>query len=52
MKKLIGIGDLFIPCEYIEKGMACLSGYGIDVSTVEWQFNIVCTPLWVRRPKP
>ena len=33
MKKLVGIGDLFIPCEYIEKGMACLREQGIDVST-------------------
>ncbi len=39
MKKLVGIGDLFIPCEYIEKGMACLREQGIDVSTVEWKLK-------------
>lgn len=39
MKKLVGIGDLFIPCEYIEKGMACLKEYGVDVSTVEWKLK-------------
>ena len=38
-KKLVGIGDLFIPCEYIEKGMASLRDYGIDVSTVEWKLS-------------
>lgn len=39
MMKLIGIGDLFIPCEYIERGMANLSEYGIEVSTVEWKLG-------------
>ena len=37
--KLVGIGDLFIPCEYIEKGMANLADKGIEVSTVEWQLK-------------
>ena len=37
--KLVGIGDLFIPCEYIEKGMAPLADKGIEVSTVEWQLK-------------
>ncbi len=39
MKKLVGIGDLFIPCEYIEKGMAHLKEMDIDVSTVEWKLS-------------
>lgn len=37
--KLVGIGDLFIPCEYIEKGMCSLCEIGIDVSTVEWKLR-------------
>ncbi len=37
--KLVGIGDLFIPCEYIEKGMKSLEAEGISVSTVEWKLN-------------
>lgn len=39
MKKLVGIGDLFIPCEYIEKGMSHLKELDIDVSTVEWKLS-------------
>ncbi len=39
MKKLVGIGDLFIPCEYIEKGMSHLKDMDIDVSTVEWKLS-------------
>ena len=39
MKKLVGIGDLFIPCEYIEKGMSHLKDVDIDVSTVEWKLS-------------
>ena len=39
MMKLVGIGDLFIPCEYIEQGMKPLEGHGISVSTVEWKLN-------------
>ena len=39
MMKLVGIGDLFIPCEYIEQGMKPLEGRGISVSTVEWKLN-------------
>ncbi len=37
--KLIGIGDLFIPCEYIEKGMQSLKEKDIEVSTVEWKLS-------------
>lgn len=37
--KLVGIGDLFIPCEYIEKGMKPLEEKGISISTVEWQLK-------------
>ena len=39
MKKLVGIGDLFIPSEYIEKGMAVLKDHDIEVSTVEWKLS-------------
>lgn len=35
--KLLGIGDLFIPKEYISKGMESLEAYGISISTVDWQ---------------
>ena len=35
--KLVGIGDLFIPCEYIENGIYNIDN--IDVSTVEWKLN-------------
>lgn len=37
--KLVGIGDLFIPCEYIEKGMASLKEKNINISTVEWKLK-------------
>ncbi len=37
--KLVGIGDLFIPCEYIEKGMSELAQKDIDVTTVEWKLS-------------
>ncbi len=39
MMKLVGIGDLFIPCEYIEKGMTQLEKQDISVSTVEWKLS-------------
>ncbi len=39
MKKLVGIGDLFIPCEYIENGMKPLEQHGFAVSTVEWKLS-------------
>ena len=39
MMKLVGIGDLFIPSEYIEKGMKSLEEIDISVSTVEWKLN-------------
>ena len=39
MKKLVGIGDLFIPCEYIENGMASLKEHGIEISTVQWDLK-------------
>lgn len=35
--KLVGIGDLFIPCEYIENGIK--SDDNVTVSTVEWKLN-------------
>lgn len=39
MMKLVGIGDLFIPSEYIEKGMKNLEEKDISISTVEWQLK-------------
>lgn len=39
MKKLVGIGDLFIPSTYIEAGMSCLNAHSIAVSTVQWQLG-------------
>lgn len=39
MMKLVGIGDLFIPCEYIEQGMEPLKARGISISTVEWKLK-------------
>lgn len=36
--KLVGIGDLFIPCEYIERGMR-LTEFGIETETVEWKLG-------------
>jgi len=34
--KLLGIGDLFIPKEYIERGFECLKSYGVKIETVNW----------------
>ena len=39
MMKLVGIGDLFIPEEYIQKGMKSLEEIDISVSTVEWKLK-------------
>ncbi len=39
MMKLVGIGDLFIPEEYIQKGMKSLEEINISVSTVEWKLK-------------
>src|SRR5512141_248566 len=36
---LVGIGDLFIPCQYIETGFARLAPFGVNVKTVEWHFD-------------
>ena len=35
--KLVGIGDLFIPCEYIENGMKGINN--LDIETVEWKLS-------------
>ena len=37
--KLVGIGDLFIPNEYIEKGFKPLADIGVEVKTVEWKLK-------------
>ena len=34
--KLVGIGDKFIPSEYIMSGFGSLEKYGVEVKTVEW----------------
>ncbi len=36
---LVGIGDLFIPCQYIEAGFARLTPFGVHVDTIEWHFD-------------
>lgn len=37
--KLIGIGDLFIPCEYIQTGLRPLEACGVEAETVEWRLE-------------
>lgn len=37
--KLVGIGDLFIPNEYIESGFKNIKDLGIEVETVEWKLK-------------
>lgn len=39
MKKIVGIGDLFIPSEYIQTGMKPLEAYGYEISTIQWQLK-------------
>lgn len=34
--KMVGIGDLFIPSEYIQKGTEVFRENGIEVTTVDW----------------
>ncbi len=37
--KLLGIGDLFIPCQYIEKYFQEFSRFGIDIQGIEWKLD-------------
>lgn len=37
--KLVGIGDLFIPKEYIEAGFKSFEGFGVEVKTIDWQLK-------------
>jgi D-3-phosphoglycerate dehydrogenase len=37
--KLVGIGDLFVPCWAISQGFAELAAHGVQVETVEWQLD-------------
>lgn len=37
--RLVGIGDLFIPNEYIEKGFQSYKELGVDITTVEWKLK-------------
>lgn len=37
--KLVGIGDLFIPKEYIEKGFEPFKDLGVEIETVDWKLN-------------
>lgn len=37
--KLVGIGDLFIPHEYIEMGFHPLRELGVDVSVLDWKLQ-------------
>lgn len=37
--KLVGIGDLLIPSEYIKKGFEEFKNIGIDVETISWELK-------------
>ena len=37
--KLVGIGDLFVPCWAISRGFAELAARGVQVETVEWRLD-------------
>lgn len=37
--KIVGIGDLLIPENHIEKGFSTLEAYGVQVSTVQWELD-------------
>src|SRR5690242_10578422 len=37
--KLVGIGDLFIPSEYIEIGFKSFKELGVEIETVEWKLK-------------
>jgi D-3-phosphoglycerate dehydrogenase len=37
--KLVGIGDLFIPHEYIQKGFAQVEALGLQVATFDWKLS-------------
>lgn len=37
--KLVGIGDLFIPNEYIVSGFKELAGVDVEISTVDWKLE-------------
>ncbi len=37
--KLVGIGDLFIPKEYIESGFKPFEQYGVRIETLDWQLK-------------
>ena len=39
--KIVGIGDFFIPAEYIDKGFASFRDAGFDVSTITWKLKDV-----------
>ena len=34
--KIVGIGDLFIPAKFIEKGFEQFGGAGMELTTIEW----------------
>jgi D-3-phosphoglycerate dehydrogenase len=39
MMKLVGIGDLFIPCPFISAGFNPLTPYDVKIETIEWHFD-------------
>lgn len=39
--KLLGIGDLFIPREYISDGFQPLSKHGIEIQTIDWDLESI-----------
>lgn len=39
--KLLGIGDLFIPKEYISDGFQPLSKHGFEIKTIDWELESI-----------
>lgn len=37
--KLVGIGDLFIPKEYIETGFGAFKDLGVEITTIDWKLS-------------
>lgn len=37
--RLVGIGDLFVPCWAIGQGFARLAEHGVQVTTIDWQLD-------------
>ena len=37
--KLVGIGDLFIPKDYISNGFRSFEKFGVEITTLDWKLN-------------